>query len=83
MNLSIGTMNFNVQEYQDITLNRKLGKVGHNQAQKNSKNPNVEPVEAQNDLFLTMFGQNQANLRMERYQKFQIQQARVAVVRRT
>ena len=36
-------------------------------------NPNFEPFEAQNDLFLTIFGQNQANLRMIKNQKFQLQ----------
>ena len=36
-------------------------------------NPNFEPFEAQNDLFLTISGQNQANLRMTRNQQFQLQ----------
>ena len=40
---------------------------------KSSINPYFEPFEAQNDLFLTIFGQNQANLRMVRNQKFKLQ----------
>ena len=40
---------------------------------KSSRNPDFEPFEAKNDLFLTIFGQNQANLRMARNQKFQLQ----------
>ena len=35
--------------------------------------PNFEQFEAPNDLFLTVFVQNQANLRMLRNQKFQLQ----------
>ena len=63
------TTNFYVQEYRDITLNRKLGKLRHIHA-KSWINTNFEPFEAQSDLFLTIFGQNQANLRMVRNQKF-------------
>ena len=32
-------------------------------------NPNFEQFEAQNDLFLTIFGQNQTNFRMTKNQK--------------
>ena len=71
MNLPRATTNFYVKECR--TLNTKLG---HNLdiiRQKSSINPNFEPFEAPNDLFLTIFGQNQANLRMVRNQKFQLQ----------
>ena len=40
--------------------------------QKSFINPNFEQFEAQNDLFLTIFGQNQTNFRMTRIQKFQL-----------
>ena len=66
MHLPRETTKFYVQEYRDITLNIIRQK-------KRLRNPNFEPFEAQNDLFVTIFGQNQANLRMERNQKFQIQ----------
>ena len=41
--------------------------------QKSLINPNFEQFEAQNDLFLTIFAQNQTNFRMTRIQKFQLQ----------
>ena len=66
------TPNFYVQEYRDITLNTKLGKLRHNHA-KSWINTNFEPFDAQNYLFLNIFGQNQANLRMVRNQKLQLQ----------
>ena len=68
MNLPRATTNFYFQEYRDITLNTKLGK---NRAY--SINPILQSFEAQNDLFFYIFGQNQANLRMARNQKFQLQ----------
>ena len=45
--------------YQKIFLTRQL---------ELWRNPNFEPFETENDPFLTIFGQNQANLRMVRNQ---------------
>ena len=63
MNLPRATTDFYAQEYRDITLNTKLVILGHTYG-KSSINPNFDPFEAQNNLFLTIFGQNQTNLRM-------------------
>ena len=41
--------------------------------QKSLITPRFEPLEAQNDIFLTIFGQNVANLKMAKKQIFQLQ----------
>ena len=69
MNLPRATTKFYAQEYQDLPFNTKLDKVGHILA-KSSINLNFESFDVQNDLFSTIFGQNQANLRMARTQNF-------------
>ena len=56
-------------QHRDITLNTELGKI-RTKLGKISINPNFEPFGAQNYLFLTIFGQNQANLRMTRKKNF-------------
>ena len=66
MNLHRATTNFYVKEYQDITVNTKLGKI----RQKYSINPDFKPFEAQND---PLFVKNQDNFRMARNQKFKLQ----------
>ena len=38
---------------------------------------------AQNEIILTIFGQKRANFSMAKNQKFQLQQARIAMVRRS
>ena len=64
MDLPRATTNSYVQEYRDISLNTKLGKI----------TANFEPIEAKNVGFLTIFFyQNQADLRMARNQQFQLQ----------
>ena len=57
--------------FKRVSKTQSQEKVGHNQVKK-SRTPDCEPFEGQNDLFLTIFGQNQANQRMERNQKFQL-----------
>ena len=59
------TTNFYVKEYRD---NYDIIR------QKSSINPNFEHFEAQNDVFLTIFFyQNQANLRMTKIEKFELE----------
>ena len=72
MNLPVAATNFYVQEYWYITLNTKIGKIKTWLGKKGSKNPIFEPFEDTNYIFLTFLGQNQANLRIARNQKFQL-----------
>ena len=70
MNFPRATTDFFVQEYWDITLNAKLGKNRTLLGDKISLNPYFEPFETQNYIFLIIFGQNLANLRMAKNQNF-------------
>ena len=74
MNLPRETTNLYVQEYRDITLNTKLGKSRTYIGKQVSENLILSHLRQKITYFWIFFGQNHANLRMARNQKFQLQQ---------
>ena len=55
MNLPTQLLTYYVKDYRNIILNTEFGKSMAWLSKKNLRNRNLEPVEAQNDLFLIIF----------------------------